>query len=169
MRTEEWRDVSGFEGLYQVSNLGRVMSLNYRKTGKPQIMSLSYDKDGYQTVCLSNKGKKKYAKIHRLVGEAFIPNPSGLPLINHKDENRENNCVDNLEWCDVKYNNNYGTRNEKVIQSLSKPVICVETGVVYMSATVAGKELGIDNSAIGKCCKGIYKTCGNYHWCYYEP
>ena len=111
---EEWRDIKGYEGKYQVSNLGRVKSLkdshgNYRE----KILSNTPTKDGYLTVGLYKKGKSKPYKVHRLVAEAFIENTNNHPIINHKDENKQNNRVDNLEWCTYQYNNTYGTRTKR--------------------------------------------------------
>ena len=113
---EIWKDIDGFEGLYQVSNLGRVKSLpkyTYSK-GYPQLRKEKLLKPGYTgrkrcyaTVCL-NDGKRY--KIHRLVAQAFIPNPNNLPIVNHKDENPKNNCVENLEWCDYRYNSLYSAK-----------------------------------------------------------
>ena len=113
--TEEWRDIEGWEGLYQISNLGRVYSCanrNYKK--------LTIRKTGYVVVSLicRSKNMRKQYKVHRLVAQAFIPNPNNLPCINHKDENKENNRVDNLEWCTNKYNSNYGHCREKISKAL---------------------------------------------------
>lgn len=114
---EIWKDIVGYEGLYQVSNLGRIKSLARIDTlghkRKEHIMAIRTNKRGYQAVNLF-KGKEYTHKIHRLVALAFIPNPHNYPMINHKDENPSNNCVNNLEWCDAKYNSNYGTRNDKI-------------------------------------------------------
>jgi hypothetical protein len=118
---EEWRDIEGYEGLYQISNLGSVKSLfRYRvcKNGsfqpiKERLLSPRTDKDGYKEVLLCNNCKRKCFKIHRLVAQAFISNPNNYPVINHKDENPSNNIVENLEWCTVKYNTNYGTTQER--------------------------------------------------------
>ena len=105
---EIWADIEGYEGLYQISNLGRVWSIRkeiYRKVGLiGPYLSVSLTKDGHYDTFT----------IHRLVAKAFIPNPLDLPQVNHKDENPLNNCVDNLEWCDAKYNCNYGGRNSKI-------------------------------------------------------
>lgn len=104
---EEWRDIEGYEGLYQVSNLGNVKSLNYRKMGFPKLLAKKTSRDGRLWVCLYKDGNNKPMLIHRLVGMAFIENPNNLPQINHKDENPKNNHVDNLEWCDALYNMRY--------------------------------------------------------------
>ena len=110
---EIWRDIEGYEGLYQVSNLGRVRSLNYKRTGKVQNMKLGTYPNGYKMVDLKKNKNRKAHLVHRLVAKAFIPNPNPDQLceVNHKDEDKTNNCVENLEWCDVKYNSNFGTRN----------------------------------------------------------
>ena len=113
--TEQWRPIEGYEGLYEVSNLGRVKSL---KCGRERILKPQMKKKGYLQVGLRKEGKYKMFKVHRLVAQAFIPNPEGLPQINHKDENPSNNRVENLEWCDSKYNNNYGTHNERIVQTM---------------------------------------------------
>lgn len=108
---EIWKDIEGYEGLYQVSNEGRVKSF---WSGKEKILK-QHNCKGYLEVGLYKKeDKQKYKLIHRLVAETFIPNPNNLPQINHKDENKTNNSVDNLEWCSRSYNINYGSRNEKV-------------------------------------------------------
>lgn len=109
-----WNDIPGYEGLYQVSNTGRVRSLNYKRTGKTKALKQCTDKDGYKKVVLCKDGKYKTYYIHRLVALAFIPNPDNLPEVNHKDEDKTNNYYKNLEWCTRKYNNNYGTRNKKI-------------------------------------------------------
>ena len=111
--------------------MGNVMSLNFNNTGMLGLLTPSFDKDGYYRVTLSNGNKKKTCRVHRLVAEAFIPNPNNLPEVNHKSEVKTENSASNLEWCDTTYNINYGSRNERVRESLSKPVVCVETGQVY--------------------------------------
>ena len=121
---EIWKDIIGYEGLYQVSNFGRVKSLSrqvfvsnphfigYRKT-KEKILSNKPSKIKYVYVILNKNSEKFQVGIHRLVAQAFIPNPNNLPEVNHKDENPSNNFVDNLEWCSHSYNSNYGTINER--------------------------------------------------------
>ena len=103
---EEWRDIRSYEGLYQVSNLGNVKSFNNRiKNKNPMILKQTIDrKNGYLTVSLSKNGKKKIHRVHKLVASIFIDNPNNYPVINHKDGNKLNNCVDNLEWCTYKQN-----------------------------------------------------------------
>ena len=111
---EEWRDIKGYEGLYQVSSLGRVKSLNYNHTKKEKVLDFKPNKYGYKVTYLYNNNERKPYSVHRLVAEAFIPNPNNYKEVNHKDENKSNNCVDNLEWCTAKYNSNYGTRNKRI-------------------------------------------------------
>ena len=110
---EVWRPVRGYEGLYEVSNYGRVKSLK-RNTAHERIMKPIKDSYGYLIVCLNKNGKQTNKKIHRLVAEAFIPNPNNLPQVNHKNEIKTDNRVENLEWCDNKYNTRYGTRGERI-------------------------------------------------------
>ena len=115
MIEEIWRPVVGYEGLYEVSNIGRVRSLDrfYYRLHKGKVLSPTKDRYGYLTVTLNCNGKSKTIKIHRLVAQAFLPNPDNLPQVNHKDEDKTNNNVDNLEWCTAKYNVNFGTRQER--------------------------------------------------------
>lgn len=176
---EEWRDIQGYEGLYQVSNLGRVKSLERmvsfgwsHRTISEKILKQFKLNSGYLFVCLKKDGKGKNKTIHRLVAEAFIPNPDNLPQCNHKDENPLNNCLENLEWCDAKYNCNYGTHMEKLKKSLSKSinkcVIAYKDGVEVMrfnSVNDAGRN-GFDASHISKCCRGIYKKHKGLTWKY---
>ena len=157
--TEKMKDVKDYEGLYAITRDGKVWSYKSKKFLKPGLI-----RDGYHRVNLCKNGKKKNYLIHRLVAEAFIPNPDNLPQVNHKDEDKSNNCVDNLEWCSAKYNANYGTRTERI----SKPVYCVELNKVFDGARQAARELGLDNSNIIKCCKGKLKTVGGFHWRYAE-
>lgn len=111
MENEIWKPVVGYEGLYEVSNTGNVKSLGNKvwknaRILKPQVRG----KSGYLFVRLSKDGQAKGINIHRLVAETFIPNPLNLPIVNHKDENRTNNHVDNLEWCTVSYNSKYSMK-----------------------------------------------------------
>ena len=115
---EEWRDIEGYSGLYQVSNLGRVKSLNYRRTGKEGILKEAKRRDGYLDLCLCKNKKNKQYLTHRLVAMAFIENPNNYPMVNHKNEIKTDNRASNLEYCDALYNANYGTRNERMANSL---------------------------------------------------
>ena len=118
---EEWRPIEGYEGLYEVSNTGQVRSvdryvidsLGHRRFYKSKILSLLKGEYGYIQVNLYCNGKNKKCLVHRLVIEAFLPNPDNLPEVNHLDEDKTNNRVDNLEWCDRKYNLSYGSRQER--------------------------------------------------------
>lgn len=157
MKVELWKQYKDTN--YEVSNLGNVRRIGAKKNRKIQDNGI-----GYCKVSLSKEGKKKFYLIHRLVAETFIPNPDNLPCVNHKDEDKSNNCVDNLEWCSIEYNNAYGTRTEKTY----KPVYCVELDRTFKSLTEAAKELGLSKGNITNCCKGRYKTTGGYHFRYKE-
>ena len=117
--TEEWRDIKGYEGYYQVSNLGRVRSVDRYCACWSSVRFVKgalknvRPHNGYLVVDLSLNGKSKTISVHRLVAQAFIPNTDNLPQVNHKDENKQNNCVDNLEWCTCEYNIKYGTRLQR--------------------------------------------------------
>lgn len=142
MTEEIWRPVVGYEGLYEVSNTGLIRSLDRfvgnRNRIKGKILSIQIEKGGYCSVALSKYGKMKRYKIHRLVAQAFIPNPEGLPQVNHKDEDKTNNSVDNLEWCSSKYNINYGSRLYKSLLTKS------ERGYVDLNM------IGLDHKEYGK-------------------
>ena len=165
---EIWKDIEGYEGLYEVSNLGNVKSLNKRKG---RILKPIKDHFGYLRVNLYNS-EYKIHKVHRLVAEAFIPNPNNYPIINHKDEDKTNNRVENLEWCDHKYNNNYGTVRERRRKTatnnpkISKQVLCVETGVVYPSLMQLCRELNLNSGSICHVCNGKHKTYKGLHFKY---
>ena len=194
---EEWRDIEGYEGLYQVSDKGRVKSLNYNHTGKERILKSCKNSAGYLIVELYINGIGKCHTIHKLVAEAFIPNTDNLPDINHKDENKTNNYANNLEWCTTKYNMNYGTAKVRIAEKmtgrkltdesrkkisekntnnpkLSKPVIGISkvSGLIleFPSAKEAERQTGINHSNITQCCKGKknFKSAGGYYWFYAE-
>lgn len=158
---EEFRDIPGYEGLYEVSNLGRV-----RRDGR--ILKPSKNKKGYLLVSLFKNGIERKAYIHRLVAQSFLPNPSNFPCINHKDENKTNNIIDNLEWCDHQYNNNYGTRNERISESQYKPVLQYDLLGNFIrewpSMKKVEEEMGIKYQNISGCCSGKYKTAGGFVW-----
>lgn len=122
-----WKDIEGYEGLYQVSNTGKVRSLNYRRTGETKVLKPSTSKLGYKSVNLCKDGKNKGYLVHRLVALAFIPNPNNYPVVNHKDENPSNNTVWNLEWCTQEYNINYGNCKQKIKEAKSDNVLHIDT------------------------------------------
>lgn len=173
---EIWKDIRGYEGLYQISNFGRVKSLerlaksnnnNYRRV-KENFLKKHEDKNGYIKVSLNKNNKSKQYAIHRLVAKAFIPNPNNLPQINHKDENKQNNNLENLEWCTAKYNNSYGTRIQRCKQ---KRQILIEQYDLngnlikkWNSAKEVYNKLGYDFSIIRKCCNNKIDKAYNCIW-----
>ena len=172
---EEWRDIEGYK-IYQVNNEGIVKSLNYNKTKKEKILKQHIDNHGYMFVTLSNKGKTKSFKTHRLVAKAFLPNPKNLPCVNHKDEDKSNNCVENLEWCTYEYNNNYGTRNkrisEKGLNKKNSKIVYQYTLdgkliAIYLSTKECGRQ-GFNQANVQRCCSHKQKTYKGYRWSY-EP
>ena len=178
MREKEiWKDIEGYEGYYMVSNMGNVKSLertvwynggHYKKSER--ILKADKEGSGYYQVWLCKDGKRDRYKVHRLVAQAFIPNPNNLPFINHRDENKQNNCMENLEWCSRSYNNTYNGRAKKVGKKNSKPVYSIskESGLVtyWESAKEAERILGISSSHICSCCKGKLNSCGGFYWMY---
>ena len=110
---EIWKEIEGYAGLYEVSNCGNIRSLKFGRKLNPVVNS-----SGYKLISLSKEGKRKSFSVHRLVAEAFIPNYNNYPCINHKDENKTNNQVSNLEWCTQKYNCNYGNYNKKLSEAM---------------------------------------------------
>lgn len=179
---EKWKDIKNYEGLYQVSNLGRVRSLNHiRKNGKSEnniyinkgrILKAAIQNVGYMFVVLSKNGKTKGYRVHRLVAEAFISNPNNYKCVNHKDENKQNNCVNNLEWCTHKYNNSYGTKPMRIAKGNSKKVNQYDLKGNFIkqwnSFMDIERYLNIKyaNSIINACCKGKRKTAYGYRWEY---
>ena len=172
---EIWKDVSGYCGYYQVSNTGKVRSvertvLNSGKKCKikGKLLKQTPQTKGYLTVNLCVENKRSRQLVHRLVAKEFIPNPENKPHINHKDETKTNNIVDNLEWCDEKYNNNYGTFRERISKSMSKAIICVELNKLFYSQKEASKSMNIDQASISFCCYHPNRTAGGYHWKFAE-
>lgn len=155
------RDVEGYEGLYKVTRSGQVYSVRRKIYMKPQM-----DKDGYLCVNLRKDGSYKRFFIHRLVALAYVPNPEGKPTVNHIDEIKTNNDYRNLEWATHKENTNYGTRTERAAAANSKPVRCVETGVIYANAEEAAKSIDSWRENIAKVLNGRAKTHRGYHWEY---
>lgn len=176
---EIWKDIKGYEGLYQVSSYGRVMSLGNGKSGKSiqRIMKPHKTNKGYLQVGLCKDGVRKLFKIHRLVAAAFIPNLLDYTQVNHRDENKENNHIDNLEYCDNTYNYHYGTRIERVSEinknnSCSRPIIQYELDGTFVrewpSIRETKRECGYNNRGIIGCCNGEFKTAYGYIWRYKE-
>lgn len=174
---EIWRDIKGYEGLYQVSNYGRVKSLPRIKNNrqgsfktKETILNFSCNSAGYYTAGLWKNKKRKTFQVHRLVAQAFIPNIDKKPIINHKDEDKTNNCVNNLEWCDDKYNNHYGTARERQTKACSKEVFqyTLEGKFVkkYTSTMDAERKTGFKSPNICNCCNGKGKTYKGFIWSY---
>ena len=154
---EIWKDIEGYEGLYQVSNLGRVKSLKYNKE---RILKIANGTDGYKIVGLTYNSKRKTFKVHRLVAQAFIPNPNEYPQVNHKDEDKGNNKVDNLEWCDNKYNCNYGNHIKNCTGHNKRKVICTTTNEKFNSIVEASEKYNIDAADIVHCCQHKRLTSG---------
>ena len=150
---------------YTISDKGEIVNTNTNKELKGYIR-----KDGYVIISLSKGGKKYKCYLHRLVAETFIPNPDNLPQVNHKDEDKTNNCVSNLEWITPKDNCNYGTRNERQGLGHSKPIeqYDLDGNLIkeWDSAAQVERDLGFNHQNISKCCLGQQKTAYNYKWRY---
>ena len=164
---EEWRDIKDYEGLYQISSEGKVKSL---KWGKERILKGKKTPNGYLHVCLCKNGKLVWKRVHRLVAEAFLPNPQNLLEVNHKDECKENNHVENLEWCDRKYNCNYGTRNQRRAEKQSKRVDQIDkvTGEIvhqWESTKECGRN-GFSQGDVAACARGELKQYKGFIWKY---
>lgn len=165
MEKEIWKDIAGYEGLYQVSNFGRVKSLNYNRTGQARILKAKTSSP-YDQVSLWNKGKMKYATIHRLVAVAFLSQEDGKNYVNHKNGDKRDNRAGNLEWC---------TCSENAIHSVQvlrqspgdysrKAVICIETGEVFRSQVEAAKAYHTSQGAIGNATRKNRPRAGGFHW-----
>lgn len=163
---EVWKPVVGYEGLYEVSDLGRVRRV--------KIIEPSRKKHGYMQISLTGSdGVRKSFRLHRLVAEAFIPNPDGKPQVNHKDEDTENNRVKNLEWATAEENTNYGSRTARATakNGSKTPIIQIDpkTGTVvaeYPGQSTAAKKTGIPTSCINAALRGRQRTAGGYLWQY---
>lgn len=165
---EEWKDIEGYEGLYQVSNTGKIKSLRNNIILKPMISN-----NGYYWVDLRVGGSRKHARINRLVAKAFVSNPNNYPEVNHLDENTINNQATNLEWCTRKYNVNYGTRTARQVKTSTGmngiPIIQLSLDwkpiKTWVSAGLAGKQYS-GHQHIAECAKGLIRTYKGYHWLY---
>ena len=170
---EQWKAISGYEGIYEVSDLGRVKSLKY---GKEKILKPQKTIGGYLHVDLCKDGKCKSITVHRLVAEAFIPNQNNLETVNHKDEDKTNNIVSNLEWMSLKDNINYGTHNKRASETQindknkSKSVQMFDRQgnllAAFPSTHEANRKTGIHQGSISSCCLGKLKSAGGYVWKY---
>lgn len=188
---EIWKDIPEYEGLYQVSDLGRVRSLNYNQTGEIKLLKQSTNKKGYKQISLYKNGKEKKYRVHRLVAIAFLPNPNNYKEVNHKDECKSNNNMNNLEWCTREYNINYGTVRKRISESkkgeknpfygkkgkyhpTSKPILMYDKEGNFirrfesMSATneYFGKKNAYKN--VSDCLTGKQKTAYGYIFRYAE-
>ena len=182
-RLEIWKDIKDYENLYQGSNWGRVKSLDrwVKDTNgslrfyKGRILKPGTNTCGYLQVSLYKNGKEKIFYVHRLVAEAFIPNPNNLPEVNHRDENKQNNSVENLEWCDRLYNVRYGTGIER---QKKKQLNNIKTSKTVVQYTLDGKFIrewkstaecgrnGYNQRHVSECCKGKIKKHKNFIWKY---
>lgn len=169
---EVWKDIAGYEGRYQISNLGRVKGLpideKFCKRPNEIILKTFVCGSGYQEIILKNKDGRKPKLIHRLVAEAFIPNPEGKREVNHKDGDKSNNRYTNLEWVTPSENQTHSRSVLKNECSIKRKVECIETGEVFNSIQEGADKYGLQQSLIWKCCNGKQHTTGGYHWRYKE-
>jgi len=161
---EEWKDVKGHEGLYEISNKGRL------RNGYGKVLSPADNGKGYMRFSLS-KGNSDTSTVylHRAIGEAFIPNPNNYPEINHIDEDKSNNQIENLEWCSIKYNRLYGTRVERSSAKSKRKVVGInikDKSVIILEGIVDCIQHGLNKSAVSNCAQGLSKSSGGYRWMY---
>lgn len=174
-QTEIWKDIIGYEGLYQVSNLGGIKSLDRKYSKGEYIMNPTINHYGYKVVNLSKNKHKKFFSVHRLVSIHFIDNANNYDFVNHKDENKTNNVVTNLEWCTSKYNTNYGTciqrrsakqKNKHGAKRVSQYTMSLELIKEYPSIMEATRFTSISPRDICACCRGYKKSAYGYKWKY---
>lgn len=169
---EIFRDIEGYEGSYQVSNLGNIKSLNYKNKNIEHLLSQGINQFGYKFVVLYKDNKQKNFRVHRLVASAFIPNPNNYKIVNHKDGDKQNNSYDNLEWCTYSENlihaYHTGLMKPHFINNgkNKKKVKCIETGVIYESVIEASKNTGFHFNNISQCCIGKQKQTHGFHFCF---
>ena len=179
---EVWKDVVGYEGLYQVSNLGNVRSVNWGKRGYSKNLYLKPHNKGYLQVELFKDKKRKMFMVHRLVAQAFVENANNFPLVNHKDENKANNNANNLEWCDNSYNVCYSLNKRGVETGKRKPTTRCNfrrTELKVVQFTLDGCKIqewdnsrsvflntGMSDWSVSECCRGKRKTAYGYIWRY---
>ena len=178
MKNEEWRDVVGYEGRYQVSSMGHVKSLERKvrhwrggeRIQKERILKPSNGRGGYLLVSLCDGEKRKTLKVHRLVCEAFHENPDNKPQVNHINEIKTDNRASNLEWATARENSNFGTRTERAAKTRSKPIGQYtrdgELIKIWPSAREAGKQIGLSDSNVSKVANGKLKTAYGFIWKY---
>ena len=185
---EIWKEVYGYDGVYFISDKGRIKSVDRRipntngvgtRLIKGKILSTTLNNKGYKCVSLHKNGKIKTFTIHRLVALSFIPNPNNYSDVNHKDENKLNNNAENLEWVTHEYNMNYGERGKKAGEKLKNTrllskngkahkVINLDTKKIFGCIREASMHYNVNESGISQCCRGKSKKCGGYRWMYYE-
>ena len=180
MKLFEWKDIPGYEGLYQASTDGRIKSLarfnpNSGRVGmfyKQKELKPSLDRYGYLQVRLCKNGKYKTFKVHRLIALTYIPNLYKLPCINHKDEDKQNNHINNLEWCSIKYNNNYNNRQIKISTKRKKKILQinpVNNQIINIFDSIAeANSIGYYKEYVIKCCKHRKLLYKGFKWEYYE-
>lgn len=161
---EIWRDIEGWEG-YQVSNLGRFKSFKRCPEGK--LLTPHKNKKGYLSIHLRDKDRNKLFQCHRLVLLTFKPIPNSDEMeVNHKNENKQDNRLDNLEWMTRLENVRYGTGIMRKVMAQSKKILCIELNTVFDSVKLASETLHINYGNLTSCCNGHLETCGGYHWKY---
>lgn len=165
MPKDNWRPVKDFENYYLVNDIGQIWSIRRNKMLQPKI-----DKYGYEAVSFSVGGRSYHRTVHRVVAQAFLPNPHNLPTVNHINEIKIDNRVTNLEWASISDNDNHGTRNERMANSKCKHPVeqILKDGrtILYKGVKDAWRKTGINRCCIANCCKGIYKAAGGYQWRY---
>lgn len=177
MEDEVWKDVKGYEGFYQVSDKGRIRSVDrmieYKDGAKHfwsgRVLKLSRNKNGYYTITLYKEGAENGYGVHRLVAQAFIPNLDNLPQVNHKNEVKTDNRAENLEWCSMDYNINYGTIGQRISEKRSKQVyqytLDNQLVKVWKSTQECGRN-GYNQRHISECCRGVLHKHKGFRWSY---
>ena len=172
---EQWRPIDGYEGYYLVSSMGRVIALPNSHHKAPLLMKLKPERCGYLKIGLSMNNKQKFLLVHRLVAKAFIPNPNDYPFINHIDENKKNNCVENLEWCTAKMNVNHGTARARTCAKQKNnvhpcPVVQKTLDGVevarYASCSDIPRLTKFRRTGVVECLRGRIQTAYGYKWEY---